>query len=1616
MKRGHEHLILNNTVIILAKEGELLSVRHRLPGRLRLQLAGLKSGRLSGASLCELLQQLPAITSIQANPLTGSLLILYRPEELGEAELIGQVDKAAASCMAPPRRVPRRADTSFVYQGLRPDGALSVPSSRVLLSDERGTRRGVSPDRRVPATTGQAVAGQADHTRDVLRLAAAGLLLGALSLRRIVRGVSPLSKSPQLINAAALVSVLAGYPVLKRGLRGAGRGQVLNTDLLLAAASLALMLARESMPGVIILFLTETLNVAEKVALARAKANYLGLAEEQSIELRQASLPPADAERLADQIENTTKLTLALAGGVYLLRRDFHQALSMLVAGVPAAVRLAESTVSLTGQRHVNENGYLLGDGRHLLALPSLDTVVWCEARIFSAGPVVKDFHSIDQAYPAARLLGLAAAAYREVTHPMGPALWRQVQEQGIQPPRAQHAELLAGGAVRATVDQQRLLIGTRSTLRRRRIACDHYKANALRYEQIGLLSYYIVVDGRPVGLMAVEEQAKENIAETIEVLRILGINRQVLLSCSGEEYTELLAGQLGLEHWHARMTSGGKAAIVKELKDSGRLVMTIGSSQVDVEAMAQSDFSLALGIPLASADMYSLQADPGRIADIFRLARQAREIYLQNLLLARAGNVIGIGLAFLKVFNATAAMFGQKILSLILLINAGRLRWVEEQAEEEMRPDREQAATALEKVVPLSAPKGGAGSAPTSGHPPGAGVQAVQAPGVPALDLPALDLPALDLPVLLETLQANPAEGLSSGEAERRLQLYRQNVLVEPEALSPWSRIREQLDNQLVQLLTGASVVNAFLGHLGDAVSILAIVAMNALLGAFQESKAEQSIRALRNMQIPVASVIRDGAEQEVPAVVLVPGDVVLLRSGDKVPADLRLLSEWDLDVDEASLTGESYPVPKSHQAGSSSACLFMGTSITRGRARAVVFATGMDTQMGLIAAMLKESHPQQTPLQQNLGEVGSRIMQYSLVACAALVVSGLLRGRSLMEMLLSGASLAVAAIPEGLPAIATVSLAVGVQRMARRRAIVRRLAAVETLGGATVICCDKTGTMTQNQMTVRVIYTDRWWSVTGDGYNPQGEFISDERRDVDEGLRLALLAASLCNDARLAPPQSNGGVWQITGDPTEGALLVAAAKAGFWQDELKQQYRIERMTPFDSNRRCMLVACTGPDGQAWVFAKGAPEAILKRCKLFREGGEERALFPTMRLFYQQQTQGLSEQALRVLAVSYKRITATELEQAGDGDLERNMVFAGLIAMHDPPRPDVCQALATCRQAGIEVKMVTGDHPATARAIALELGLMAPGDPVLTGAELEGMDAAQLAELVPRTKVFAQVLPRHKFEIVKSLKGRGEVVVMTGDGANDAPAVKEADIGIAMGKIGTDVTRDAASLVLSDDNFSTIVAAVEEGRGTYRSIRRSLQYLLGTNAGEVILMLGAVFLGLPLPLLPLQLLWINLIGDGLPAIALSVSPPDPDVMRQPPLRYRPLLSPDFNRRLAITGLSSGLTVLLAYRHMLKTTDLTTARTLAFGGLTAQQIFYALACRPQGVPSTMLAGASAVSVGLLALSIYLPFGQRLFGARALSAGDWAGSAPLILFPAVLDFLLERTTSLSKLVS
>ncbi|MDN5344557.1 MAG: P-type Ca2+ transporter type [Clostridia bacterium] len=1522
---------------------EPVTVRHRLPGRLRLYLPALKSGRLPPAPLQAALQKLPGVARAEVRPSTGSVLLFYQPRSTSETDLIQQAGRLAAGPVPP---------------AVTPAANTSPPA------------------------------------RDFLRLAAGGAILGGLALKRVIAGEAPLARSPRVVNLAALVSVVAGYPLLRRGVTALARGRGLNADLLLAGASLSLLLLRESLPGLFILVLAEGLRLTEKMAAAQARTDLAAIAQGKEGSLRPPSLPPAVAAGVDRYGEEASKLTLGLAAATYLWRRDYRQALAMLVAGAPVATSLGETALAAAGIRQAVANGILAGDGRHFMALPSLDTMVWCQESIFVAGrPVIEEVYSLDPAYPRARLLTLAAAACREVAHPLGPALWHALQEQGLHAPRARKAELLPGGAVRAQIEQHEVTLAAPSALKGLKISARRGQARARRYLQTGLLPLYLVVDGRPAGLLAAAEQLKADAAAVIAGLRELGFTRQVLLSYGSREEAELLAARLGLDGCRSGAGPGEKAAVIRDLKDQGRLVAAVGRGEADEAALAAADFSLALGPPLAAADMLALSTDPARVLETFRLARRARALYRQDFLLVRAFNAIGLGLAFGRFFSPAAAMLWQDFLSLILLLNAGRLRWPgggrarAEVAATRAAARRQEGERATLHPVP----------APASVPAPQPAAVA-QFPGWQDTPLPAL----------LATLQVEPEQGLTRAEAARRLQVYGPNTLMEARPITFWDRVKGQLQNHMVRLLMGTSLVNVFMGKISDAATIMGIVALNAVLGAFQESQADEALRALRRLEVPRALVVRDGREQEVPAAELVPGDVILVSSGDRVPADARLLAGFQLEVEEASLTGESVPVGKNPRAQGNGAALFLGTSVTRGRGRAVVCATGMATEMGRIAAMLEEKEPRPTVLQQNLSHLGRRLMHISLGACGLMIVSGLLRGQGLLDMVLSGTSLAVAAIPEGLPAVATVSLAAGVQRMAQRRAIVRRMGAVEALGGVTVICSDKTGTLTKNQMTVRRIYTGRWWEVSGEGYNPEGTFKSADGRDSDEGLRLALMAAALCNEARLIEPAGAGESWQVGGDPTEAALLVAAAKAGLWPEDLKQKYPLRRMVPFESSRRRMLVACSGPEGgTAWVFAKGAPDALLDCCTTFLAEGRDTPLHEARRRFILQQARGMSAAALRVLAVAYKRCDPAILT-VDDADLEASLAgdltFAGLIGMYDPPRPEVCTALASCRQAGIEVKMITGDHPATARAIALELGLIEPDDRVVTSAELAGLAGEELAAVAGEARIFAQVLPRHKYELVRALKNQGHIVVMTGDGINDAPAVKEADIGIAMGQTGTDVTREAASLVISDDNFATIVAAVEEGRATFQNIRRSLLYLLATNAGEVVLMLAATMKGLPLPLLPLQLLWINLIGDGLPALALGVAPPAPDVMAAPPPGKQSFLTRDFNLRVLATGIASGLTSLFTFQHFLRTRDLATARTLTFTTLTGQQILYAYTCRPPGKPSRFLLASGAISAGLMGISVYWPLARRLFHTRPLNPGEWLATLPLMLLPAVTEVL------------
>lgn len=877
----------------------------------------------------------------------------------------------------------------------------------------------------------------------------------------------------------------------------------------------------------------------------------------------------------------------------------------------------------------------------------------------------------------------------------------------------------------------------------------------------------------------------------------------------------------------------------------------------------------------------------------------------------------------------------------------------------------------------------------------------------------------------VLHILEADPLEGLDPGKAVLRLAEVGPNQLKEQARASLFALFFEQFKDFMVMVLLVATGISWALGEVVDALTIVAIVILNAVLGFIQEFRAEKSMEALRKLTAPVAKVVRGGQEIQVQARDLVPGDLLVIETGDRLPADGRLLESHTLEIEEAALTGESIPVKKQADwlahgdipLGDRKNMVFMGTSVTRGRGLAAVVATGMDTEMGYIAGMIQEVEESETPLQQRLEQLGRWLVVACLGICAVVVATGVLRGESPYKMFLAGVSLAVAAIPEGLPAIVTVALAIGVQRMIRRNAVVRKLQAVETLGCATVICSDKTGTLTRNEMMVRAVWTgDALYDVEGDGYRPQGDFKRDGRSVNPPGepdLSQTLQSSLLCSNAKLVrgkPPTLSlkrlirtgswnaPSEWQVSGDPTEGALVVAAAKAGYDQNWAHREWERILEIPFESDRRRMTVATRDRKGNLILHLKGAPDSVLNLCDRYLLAGKAVPLSAAKKEEIAGVNEKLAGKALRVLGIAFRPVDSLGTEPDPES-LESGMVFLGLVGMIDPPRPEVRKAVELAQGAGVRTVMITGDHPATAQAIAREMGILRKGDYTITGATLDTLADEDIEVLAPETSVYARVSPQHKLRIVRALKRRGDIVAMTGDGVNDAPAVKEADIGVAMGKTGTDVTKEASSMVLSDDNYATIVAAIEEGRAIYDNIRKFIRYLLSCNTGEVLTMFLAAVLGLPLPLIPIQILWVNLVTDGLPAMALGVDPPDPDVMRRPP---RPPEEGVFARRLGYKilgrGILIGLGTLATFMYGWKLADggLQEARTMAFATLVMAQLIHVFDCRSERrsifeigfFSNPYLVGAVALSVSMLLAAIYMPFMQPAFQTYPLSPGDW----------------------------
>ncbi len=908
----------------------------------------------------------------------------------------------------------------------------------------------------------------------------------------------------------------------------------------------------------------------------------------------------------------------------------------------------------------------------------------------------------------------------------------------------------------------------------------------------------------------------------------------------------------------------------------------------------------------------------------------------------------------------------------------------------------------------------------------------------------------SLSVPEALDRLEASPL-GLDPEGAARRLAQYGPNELQQLARISPLKIFLAQFLNVLVLVLIAAAVVSAALGlasgessDLYDALLIAVIVVLNAVLGFIQEYRAERSLEALRSLAAPRARVVRGGAPATVPAREIVPGDLTVLAAGDRVAADCRIVEAASLRVNEAPLTGESVPVVKSTEPFPAGTFLadrrnmaYMGTTVEAGRGKALVVATGMATELGKIAGLVQREEKEETPLQKQLARLGKQIGILVLGISAIVFAIGFVRNPAQIEVLfLTAVSLAVAAIPEGLPAVVTITLALGLQRMLRRNALLRKLPAVEALGAASVICTDKTGTLTRGEMNVRAIWADgRAYVVEGEGYDPRGEVSLDRGRvDLQDHPVLAdlLRCGALCNDATAL---QSGGSWSFDGDSTEIALLVAAMRAGFSKDSLESEHPRIAEVPFTSERKRMSTvhgvphpaaprelpppgdaeAAAGPFTAERVLVKGAVERLLALCSRIQIGHDVRALDEAMRGEIAYRNQEMATRALRVLAFAYRDLGGPV--DAREETLERDLVFLGLAGMMDAPRKDAIEAIRQAKEAGMEVVMITGDHKLTAMAVAREMGLLPPGAEALTGEELDRLSADELSARIESVKVYARVSPEHKLRIVDAWKRRGRIVAMTGDGVNDAPALKRSDLGIAMGTTGTDVAKESADMVLLDDNFASIVAAVEEGRGIYDNIRKFVAYLLSANVGEVAIMLFATILLLDpqfLPFfLPVQLLWINLVTDGLPALALGVDPYPKDLMRRPPRDPKEgVLSREVVGLIAlVAGVLTVGTLGIFFLEIAQHGDVTVARTVAFTTLVFFELFLVFSMRApreniwQSGPFTnpKLVLAVVASAALQVLVVQVGALQPVFDTAPLSLQDWVQT---ILVALTAFFVVE----------
>ncbi len=1510
-------------------------VVHNLPGRARVEVPLLKRNAGFLNKLSDQLARLPGVRKVKGSVVSGRVLVYFAHSFLDCRHLLDEIT---------------RIQEDFIFK-FAPFDVING-----AYENNYPAKKNMEPE-------------DLPLKRQLFNVTFGGAVLASLSIKRYTRGASTLAGSPVLFNLATATAIITGYPVIRSGLKNLSIRKQINFDLLISALSLSTLVLRESIPGLFLIWLVNFNSLLQSLLLAGA--HHL-IKKQMSFSSRKQA--PADGSANKEFLPASSKeiqinlpepallygsRMVPVAAGFSVLNglftRDLSRSLAMLLAAAPGPAGLARPSVLSAGLAAARRAGALILNPGALIRLSLADTLLLENSWGLSAVVQVASFYTFagNNDDEVIRLIHLAL---KQEEHPLANLFIPG--DKAAQEIIMEISQINVPGMV-GTAGGEEIVIGGAKFMRSNKINITSGALKARRMITLGETPLFVGKNGKLAALVGISYRLTQDTSRSLEKLIIKGI-RIVVLTEESDFYLpfsrETGLAVMSFQEGENLLTSAGRA---------GKTIVLACEGQKP-GLLTKSDLVITSHEPaVCRPDIILTRPDLNALEQLFTIGFAAMQKERQNVGLTAVFNAFGLLLGASGRLAPVPASLYNNLISILVLLNSYRLLFFSagkpQISSVPQYPVHHQQLYALDQKSDAE--------------------QSLLPAGLS-------NWHSLESKEVLRILKTIEKEGLAQEEADTRLALYGPNRLpvVAPSGFMP--RLLNQFKNFLVQSLLGSSFICFFLGEFADSLAILTILLFNAMIGAMQEQRAESALNALKKISVPLARVKRDGQWQRIPSFLLVPGDIILLETGDGVPADARVLKAISFQVNESTLTGEAYPVSKDNSIAPDCVTLidcpnlvFMGTAVSHGWARAVVTATGTQTELGKIAGMLKNDKAGPTALQRNLSAAGRKVLAGSLAASGLLGLAGIMRKEPPFAMFLTGISLAVAAIPEGLPAIVTMTMAAGVHRMAREKAVVRTLPAVENIGGVTVICTDKTGTLTRNEQIVQMV-------ACADGgcwqRSKEGEFLPEDTPGDRKTLFLVFAAGVLASNAW----REQG---EITGDSLEKAIFSAAAAGGLDAARLRRDFQRIAENPFDAERRYMsAVYRRRSTGEHFSFLKGAPEVVLELCSsYFKPIGAVPLDEPARRWFYSVNSR-MAGSALRVLAVAYRPLDhAAENQSAA----ENNLALLGLVGIYDPPRHEVREAVKKCQNAGVKVVMISGDHCNTALAVGRELGLVHTGGRVLTGTEMENLNDEQLAETVRDVRIFARVLPAHKLRLIKAFQQRGERVAMIGDGVNDAPAVKQADIGIAMGISGTDVTKEAADIILADDNFATVVAAVQQGRGIYDNVRRSVQYLLATNMGEILLVLFSVIAGLPLPLLPIQLLWLNLLGDSFPALGLSLDPPDRALMDRPPRDPgSSFFDRDYISKIKTRGLSISIAGLGAYWWGLKNRGLEPARTIALSSLTISQLLYALDCRQnrsgEKAGKRLTGGATALSGGLLLAALYLPPAARIFKTVPLGPGDW----------------------------